>query len=174
MQQRRQKRNRTGEDTQSREKLADLDISRPTMLELDAPDLTSDTSAARFVKDEVVDVKFATADGELTSREGPNRFRAGDALISGSTGERWSVSRDRFDAKYIPVPPTPSGGGGRYRSRPVPVLAMQMEEPFSVARTAGGDLLCGAAGDWLVQYAPGDFGIVENQRFRQVYRRHQA
>lgn len=144
------------------------------MLELDSPDLTSDTTAARFVKEEVVDVKFATADGELTSREGPNRFRAGDALITGSGGERWSVSRNRFDAKYDPVSSTQAGDDGRYRSRPVPVLATQMEEPFSVARTAGGDLLCGAAGDWLVQYAPGDFGIVENQRFRQVYRRHRA
>lgn len=144
------------------------------MLKLDAPDLTCDTAAARFVKDEVVDVKFATAGGELTSREGPNRFRAADALITGSTGERWSVSRDRFDAKYDPVSPTQAGGDGRYRSRPVPVLATQMEEPFSVARTAGGDLLCGAVGDWLVQYAPGDFGIVDNQRFRQVYRLHRA
>jgi hypothetical protein len=144
------------------------------MRELDAPDLTSDTAAARFVKDEVVEVRFATLDGELTSREGPNRFRAGDALITGSTGDQWSVSRHRFDARYDPVPSTQAGDDGRYRSRPVPVLAKQVQETFSVARTAGGDLLCGAVGDWLVQYAPGDFGIVENQRFRQVYRLHRA
>jgi hypothetical protein len=39
-----------------------------------------------------------------------------------------------------------------------------------VARTAGGDLLSGAAGDWLMQYAPGDFGIVAGARFSSVYR----
>jgi hypothetical protein len=29
---------------------------------------------------------------------------------------------------------------------------------------------CGAAGDWLMQYAPGDFGIVAGARFSSVYR----
>ncbi|MDP3513231.1 MAG: PGDYG domain-containing protein, partial [Sulfuritalea sp.] len=58
-----------------------------------------------------------------------------------------------------------------YRARPVPVFARQMTQAFSVARCAGGDLLQGAAQDWLLQYAPGDFGIVQDARFRQVYRR---
>ena len=37
-------------------------------------------------------------------------------------------------------------------------------------RAHGGDLLRGAALDWLLQYAPGDYGIVENARFQAVYR----
>jgi hypothetical protein len=80
------------------------------------------------------------------------------------------VSRDRFDAKYDPEPPTRRGDAGDYRNRPVPVLAKRMNEPFSVARTAGGDSLRGNAGDWLLQYAPGDHGIVERTRFEGVYR----
>jgi hypothetical protein len=140
------------------------------MLELKNIDLTSDASAALFVKDEVVEVVFADADGELISREGPNRFHAGDALITGSTGDRWSVSRDRFDTKYIPVTPVKVGEGGRYRSRPVPVLARQMAEAFTLARSSGGDMLQGLAQDWVLQYAPGDFGVVENARFQKVYR----
>jgi hypothetical protein len=32
-----------------------------------------------------------------------------------------------------------------------------MSVRFSVARSAGGDVLRGNAGDWLVQYAPGAF-----------------
>lgn len=141
------------------------------MLQLDQVDLRGDPSAATFVKDEVVEVVFARADGELLSREGPNRYSAGDALITGSTGDRWSVSRDRFDAKYDPVAPGLPGADGRYRNRPVPVLARQLSEPFAIARSAGGDLLRGAAQDWLLQYAPGDYGIVENTRFQRVYRR---
>jgi len=46
----------------------------------------------------------------------------------------------------------------------VPVLAKQMVEAFSLARSSGGDLLQGLAHDWLLQYAPGDFGIVDNIR----------
>jgi hypothetical protein len=139
------------------------------MLKLENLDLTRDSGAALYVKKEVVTVAFARGEGELMSREGPNRYRAGDALITGSTGDRWSVSRDRFDAKYEPLPPTPAGSDGRYQAKPVPVLARQISEPFTMARCAGGDLLSGAAHDWVLQYAPGDYGVVENARFIRVY-----
>jgi len=45
-----------------------------------------------------------------------------------------------------------------------------MNERFSVDRMAGGDCLQGEAGDWLIEYAPGDHGIVERTRFERVYR----
>ncbi len=133
-------------------------------------DLGSDPEANWFAKDEVVTVAFALAAGELSSHEGPNRYAAGDALVTGSTGDRWSVSRARFDARYLPVAPLRAGEDGCYRSKPIPVRAKQMGASFSVARSAGGDLLHGAARDWLLQYAPGDFGIVEEARFAKVYR----
>ena len=140
------------------------------MRELKNVDLAGDPAADWFAKDEIVAVVFARTDGELASREGPNRYSAGDALITGSTGDRWSVSRARFEARYLPVAPLRAGEDGGYRSRPIPVRAKQMAASFAVARSAGGDLLHGAARDWLLQYAPGDFGIVEEARFRKVYR----
>lgn len=127
-------------------------------------DLATDHAAKQFVKHEIVRVTFATADGELTSREGINRYHAGDALISSESGERWSVSRSRFESKYEPI------SDGEFRAKPVSVLAKQMLEPFSISRSTGGDVLQGAAHDWLLQYAPGDYGIVENARFVRVYR----
>jgi hypothetical protein len=141
------------------------------MLELKDIDLAADPAAARYVKTEVVAVEFARQDGVLISLEGPNRYRAGDALVTGSTGSRWSVARERFEAKYLPVPPTVAGGDGPYRARPLPVLARQIAEPFTAARSAGGDVLRGKAGDWLLQYGPGDFGVAEQARFAQVYRK---
>ena len=143
------------------------------MLAIANIDLNTDPAAAAFVKNEVVEVVFAKTDGELVSREGVNRFQAGDALITGSTGGRWSVSRDRFHARYDPVSPVMVGEDGKYQSKPIPVLARQMSEPFTVARTKGGDLLRGLANDWLLQYAPCDYGIVENVRFQQVYRQRE-
>jgi hypothetical protein len=133
-------------------------------------DLTVDSAACRVVKDEVVSVEFAVAAGVLESAVGLNRYVAGDALLTGSTGDRWCVSRDRFDAKYLAVPPNLPGQAGRYRNRPVSVLAKRMTAPFTVERSAGGDVLRGNAGDWLVQYAPGDHGIVAGARFDSVYR----
>ncbi len=135
------------------------------------PDLTTDPAAALYIKDEIVDVVFAERDGELVSREGPNRYCIGDALITGSTNDQWSVSRDRFDARYETLGPHLHGEQGRYRAKPVPVRAKQMSTPFTLARRVGGDMLSGLAQDWLLQYAPGDYGVVENARFQRVYRR---
>lgn len=136
---------------------------------LDTIDLTADPLAVRTVKDEIVDVEFATESGQIESAVGPNHYAAGDALITGTTGDRWSVSRERFDPKYTPLAGT-HGRRGRYRNVPTPLLARCMTEPFTIPRRAGGDRLAGAAGDWLVQYAPGDFGIVAAARFAAVYR----
>jgi hypothetical protein len=139
-------------------------------LKLENPDLDVDSAAVWAVKDEVVSVEFAVAAGVLESAVGLNRYAAGDALLTGSTGDRWCVSRDRFDAKYHPEPPTARGRDGRYRNCPLPVLVKRMTVSFTVERSAGGDLLRGNAGDWLVQYAPGDHGIVDAARFDSVYR----
>lgn len=140
------------------------------ILRFDSPELETDPAVRRASKDETVEVEFAAADGALESAVGGNRFVAGDALLTGSTGDRWCVSRDRFDAKYRPEPPTVAGTTGRYRNLPVPVLAKQIPVAFTVQRSAGGDLLHGEPGDWLVQYAPGDYGIVASARFARVYR----
>jgi hypothetical protein len=137
---------------------------------LNNPDLTTDPAARRAIKDEQVSVEFATQPGELVSAVGVNHYVAGDALITGSTGDRWCVSRDRFDAKYEPQSRTRHGNSGIYRNRPVAVLAKQMTKRFSVDRMAGGDSLQGEPGDWLIEYAPGDHGIVERTRFERVYR----
>ncbi|WP_090263528.1 PGDYG domain-containing protein [Pseudomonas panipatensis] len=141
------------------------------MLELKNLDLRSDAEAGRYVKDETVDVAFAEAPGELMSLEGANRYQPGDALITGSTGDRWVVSRERFDAKYLPAGEgLAHGQPGAYRNRPAVVLARRMDESFSIARSAAGDVLRGEAGDWVMQYAPGDYGVVQAQRFAKVYR----
>ncbi len=139
-------------------------------LKLENPGLTTDDGACWAVKDEVVSVEFAGAPGVLESAVGLNRYAAGDALLTGSTGDRWCVSRDRFDAKYQAEAPISPGEPGRYRNRPVLVLAKRMTVAFTVERSPGGDLLRGNAGDWLVQYAPGDHGIVAAARFDSVYR----
>jgi PGDYG protein len=133
-------------------------------------DLARDTNARSYIKNETVNVVFAKQQGEVASREGANRYATGDALITGSTGDKWSVTRDRFDAKYLPVPPLEHGQDGTYRNKLIPVLAKQIHETFSVQRAAGSDVIHGNAGDWLMQYAPGDYGIVENAKFRKVYR----
>ncbi|MGV1016663.1 MAG: PGDYG domain-containing protein [Fluviibacter phosphoraccumulans] len=141
------------------------------MLHLDNIDLTLDPAAAHYLKTEVVQVVFAPEPGELISLEGPNNYHTGDAIITGCTGDRWSVDRHRFDAKYQAVAPTQDGNDGDFTAKPVPVLAKQIHEPFTAARSAGRDVLRGEAGDWLMQYGPGDFGVCGQSRFARVYQR---
>jgi hypothetical protein len=140
------------------------------MKHLSQLDLATDPAARRVVKDEAVEVEFAAAAGELMSLEGPNRYASGDAIVTGSGGERWVVSRERFDAKYAPEAGIGHGKAGTYRNRPSIVLARQMHEPFTIARSADGDILNGNDGDWVMQYAPGDYGVVKAERFAKVYR----
>jgi hypothetical protein len=140
------------------------------MKPLSHPDLSTDPDARRVIKNETVEVAFAQTAGELMSLEGPNRYQPGDALITGSGGARWVVSRERFDAKYLPASAFPHGEPGAYRNRPAVVLAKQMPEAFSIARSDAGDVLTGEPGDWVMQYAPGDYGVVKAERFAQVYR----
>ncbi len=132
-------------------------------------DLRNDPQAHSYIKNEIVTVRFAPATGSVASREGANHYKKGDALIVGSTGDEWSVTRDRFDIKYVPVAPLKHGEDGSYRNIPIAVLAKQINEDFSIARSAGGDVIHGKAGDWLMQYAPNDYGIVQNAKFQKVY-----
>jgi hypothetical protein len=140
------------------------------LLPVDRVDLAIDPKSCWIIKDEIVSVQFAEADGELQSAVGLNRFMRGDALVTGSTGDRWCVSRARFDAKHRPMDGVVAGQAGRYRNIPQPIRGKRMLVPFLVARCADGDVLQGAAGDWLVEYSPGDHGIVARARFDQVYR----
>lgn len=133
-------------------------------------DLRTDPEARTYVKDEVVNVTFASQSGFIMSREGPNHYAIGDALITGSTGDHWSVTRDRFDAKYLPLNSINAGEAGQYRNKQIPVLAKQISTNFEIQRTHGGDLIAGHAGDWLMQYAPGDHGIVGKEKFQMVYK----
>lgn len=133
--------------------------------------LEQDHAAASYCKVEIVNVNFACDAGILTSRVGPNHYVAEDAIINAADGETWVVSRGRFDEKYLAVSPTLAGQAGRYEAKKMIVHAKQMVDAFSIAREVGGDVLAGSAGDWLIQYAPGDFGVVLNPRFQRIYRR---
>ena len=94
---------------------------------------------------------------------------SGDAIVTGTNGERWPVGRERFLTKYLPLSPTVSGGDGFYQSQPNTVLALKMEEPFTVVLSDGVSLLTGKAGDWLLDYGDGSLGVVDAHIFCDIY-----
>lgn len=132
-------------------------------------DLNAESNIARYRKIATVGVAFASTDCVIHTMEGEVRCSAGDAILTGKQGERWPVSRSRFDEMYEPAGNFAHGCDGKYHKKNSAfVLAKQMDAPFSV-RVGRGDVITGHAGDWLTQYADGQQGIVANEIFRKTY-----
>lgn len=117
----------------------------------------------------VLDVEFATAECQVRTPEGSVHAARGDAVLTGSMGERWCVPRARFEQKYRPVAPTRAGTPGRYESVPMEILAVPMQGPFEVVLEDHVSRLRGHAGDWLVDYGDGSLGVVAQRIFATTY-----
>lgn len=115
-----------------------------------------------------VQVEFAQVSMTVTTLEGPVPADAGDAIITGISGERWPVPRARFHDKYAPVPPLQAGQPGSYLAKPKVVLALQMALEFSVT-TSKGATLTGKPGDWMLDYGDGSNGVVAQDIFSGTY-----
>ena len=115
-----------------------------------------------------VSVRFAGRDGIMRTLEGEVAYVCGDALIYGAHGDCWPVGAAYFTQSYIPAPGTQAGQDGLYYKKPVIVTAALMTEAFSV-NTPDGSLLYGEAGDWLIQYEQGHYGIVRDAIFSETY-----
>jgi hypothetical protein len=113
-------------------------------------------------------VEFAAGPCMVQTKEGAVAAATGDAIITGTAGERWPVGPKRFSAAYRPVPPTVAGQSGTYETLPAEILALRMTGTFEVLLT-GGSRLRGERGDWLVDYGDGSLGIVAAALFLATY-----
>jgi PGDYG protein len=116
-----------------------------------------------------IEVRFTPIACTVQTSEGVVHARPGDAIITGTAGEHWRVSRARFADKYRPVPPTVAGEAGRYLSLPNRIIAVPMTQAFEVLLADGVSRLSGRAGEWLVDYGDGSLGIVSQPIFATTY-----
>jgi hypothetical protein len=134
------------------------------------PEISEDPRAVTARKlEREVQVRFAGSDCIVTTREGAVQARTGDAIITGTAGEHWRVSRARFADKYRPKGATAAGESGPYLSRPYEILALLMNEAFEVMLADGVSRLKGLEGDWLVDYGDGSLGVVAPDIFATTY-----
>ncbi|MGI4814725.1 MAG: PGDYG domain-containing protein [Janthinobacterium lividum] len=148
------------------------------------PDLRRDPAARRVMKRPVtLHVAFATTDGTCETLEGPVRYRAGDAIVTGTRGEQWPIERARFETAYEPSASgepdagagsagesnTSDGNAGWYKKRPLVALARRVDVPLAVPVGWQNDPLDAQPGDWLLQYGEGDYGVVDADVFEQTY-----
>ena len=118
-----------------------------------------------------VRVSFARSSGVALTLEGPVRYRRGDAIVRGDHNDEWPVRRVRFDAAYVAVGAHEPGKTGWYTKLPSSAWALRMAAPFVVKVGHAEDVLNGHEGDWLLQYASGDYGVVNDHVFNATYER---
>lgn len=113
-----------------------------------------------------VQARFAAVAGICGTLEGPVAYAAGDAILTGVQGEHWTMTRAKFDHAYVPL----AGVAGQYLKRPLNVWAAPLDSAIDVPLGDRRGTLHGVAGDWLLQYGPGDFGVVASDIFDKTYR----
>ena len=126
------------------------------------PDL-SKTGFKTAKKPIPLNYEISKAAQTIATKEGPVAARAGDIIMTGTKGEKWPIPKNKFRQTYDIV------GDGLAAKKNIPVHAQQMSKPFNVKVSWSDDLLKGKAGDFLVQYGPGDYGVVEKEIFKQTY-----
>tara|TARA_R110000824_G_scaffold29626_1_gene98435 strand:- start:56 stop:508 length:453 start_codon:yes stop_codon:yes gene_type:complete len=130
----------------------------------DNPDLSQDPNAFETAKKPIpLEFSFADEDQTIETKEGSVRAQAGDAIMTGTEGEQWPIPIEKFKQTYDDL------GDGTAAKKNIPVFAKEMGEPFQVKVSWSDDLLSGEAGDYLVQYGPGDYGVVGREIFGKTY-----
>jgi hypothetical protein len=99
----------------------------------------------------------------VATLEGPVPTRVGEVILTGTRGERWPMSRERFERTYE------IAGEGACWKKPVVVEVQRKEEPFQVTVSWSQTPIHGKPGDWFVTYGPNDFGVVDASIFDETY-----
>ena len=131
----------------------------------DNPDVSQDPDGFKTAKLPIpLEFRYAEADETIDTKEGPVGANAGDAIMTGTEGEQWPIPAEKFAQTYNDL------GDGTAAKKNIPVFAKQMMVPFKVKVSWSNDLLQGEPGDYLVQYGPGDYGVVGREIFAKTYK----
>ena len=127
-------------------------------------ELTNDPSAQQVQK-KAIPLQFRIAEQPETVQtlEGSVEAPAGAYIMTGTKGENWPIPADKFKETYDIIDDQTAS------KKAIPVPAKQMQEDFFVTVSWSPDKLQGKPGDWLVQYGPGDYGVVEAGIFDETY-----
>jgi PGDYG protein len=139
-----------------------------TLKEMDGLTYQSYRKAASFR----VRARRLTEEGIIHTMEGPVAFQAGDYLVRGVQGEEYPITSQAFAGLYDEGSMEPDRDRfAWYRPANLIHQAVQIAEPFTVERKAGG-IYTGKAGDYLVRTGQGGGGrIVDHTIFMQTYER---
>lgn len=130
------------------------------------PELSDDPESFRCFK-KPIPLNFRIAQGpeEVQTKEGPVDAEAGAYIMTGTKGENWPIPADQFNYDIL----TQDGNTGTAAKKKIIVHAKEMSAPFEVKVSWSDSTLKGNAGDYLVQYGTGDYGVVGREIFNETY-----
>ena len=127
-------------------------------------DLTIDPGAQQVQKKDIpLQFRIAEQPETIETLEGPQPAAVGAYIMTGTKGENWPIPKDEFEKNYNII------GDNTAAKKPLPIPGKQMQEDFFVTPTWSPNKLHGKPGDWLVQYEPGNYGVVEASIFDETY-----
>lgn len=107
---------------------------------------------------------FASEAEDIHTLEGVVTARPGDAVLTGTKGERWPIRREKFEATYDFNLQT-----GICSKKAIVVEAEEMQSHFEVKVGWSNQPLQGGPGDFKITYGPGEFGVVAKDIFHETY-----
>jgi hypothetical protein len=125
---------------------------------------------SKYQKTGITRAQKATAQGVISTLEGPVPYKVGDYLCIGVKGERWPQPGFRFEgasAVFERVSGPDEQGYTSYRKTAL-VLAQRQDGAFS-AELAAGTTIDGKAGDWLIHEGSSTW-IVDADVFAASYK----
>ncbi|HEV2674775.1 MAG TPA: SAM-dependent methyltransferase [Aliidongia sp.] len=108
--------------------------------------------------------RFAQSDELIQTLEGPVWANPGDAVLTGTKAENWPIGRQNFERTYEFDP-----AAGTCYKKPMVAVAVRKDVPFSTTVSWANNPISGNSGDYLVEYGPNDFGIVQSDIFIETY-----
>lgn len=130
------------------------------------PELSEDPDAFRCFKKPIpLEFRIAQEQETVQTKEGPVVARAGDYIMTGTKGENWPIPADQFNYDIL----TQDGSTGTAAKKKIIVSAKEMNESFEVKVSWSASTLKGEVGDYLVEYGPGDYGVVGREIFKETY-----
>lgn len=107
--------------------------------------------------------EVARENGEIQTKEGPQKYQAGFYIFTGPHGEKYSMPKDVFDSLKI------DNGDGTAMPKKIPKLVKLADHNGSVNTSWGEVLFYRKNKDFIVRHGSGDYGVVDIDIFHETY-----
>jgi hypothetical protein len=114
--------------------------------------------------------RIAQKEEQIQTLEGPETVPAGGYIMTGTIGEKYAISPEKFPKKYTDIKmkngvegeATKIVDGKKYEY-------LDPQKPFKAKTWAG--VISGDANSVLLRYGDGDYGIIRKDLFNTLYKR---